>query len=169
MRHRKKSEKFSRSRAQRKALIRSLLRSLFIYERIVTTQSKAKGIRGWVDKLIEWAKKDTLHHRRLAYRVLCDHKLVKRLFEEIAPRFKDISGGYTRIVNIGYRKGDGAFLSLLELTRVKEEKKGKKKKEKEKKEVVIEERTSPPQETVQPQKKSFLQGIKKIFKRKTSS
>ena len=167
MRHRKKSERFSRSRAQRKALIRSLLRSLFIYEKIVTTQSKAKGIRGWVDKLIEWAKKDTLHHRRLAYRILCDHKLVKRLFEEIGPRFKDISGGYTRIVNIGYRKGDGALLSLLELTRIKEEKKEKKKKE-EKKEVVVE-KESPPQETAQPQKKSFLQGIKRLFKGKTSS
>jgi len=166
MRHRKKSERFSRSRAQRKALIRSLLRSLFIYEKIVTTQSKAKGIRGWVDKLVEWAKKDTLHHRRLAYKILCDHKLVKRLFEEIAPRFKDISGGYTRIVNIGYREGDGALLSLLELTRIKEEKKEKKKKEEKGKEAVKE--ISPPQETVQPQK-SFFQGIKKLFKGKTSS
>lgn len=165
MRHRKKSERFSRSRAQRKALIRSLLRSLFIYEKIVTTQSKAKGVRGWVDKLIEWAKKDTLHHRRLAYKILCDHKLVKRLFEEIGPRFKDISGGYTRIVNVGYRKGDGALLSLLELTRIEEEKKEKKKKE-EKKEVVIEKET-PPQETIQPQRKTFLQGIKKLFKRKS--
>jgi len=167
MRHRKKSERFSRSRAQRKALIRSLLRSLFIYERIVTTQSKAKGVRGWVDKLIEWAKKDTLHHRRLAYRILCDHKLVKRLFEEIAPRFKDISGGYTRIVNVGYRKGDGALLSLLELTRIKEKKKEKKKKE-EKKEAGIEKET-PSQEIVQPQKKSFLQGIKRLFKGNPSS
>jgi len=170
MRHKKKSEKFSRSRAQRKALVKSLVRALFTYERITTTQAKAKGIREWADKLIEWAKKDSLHHRRLAYKFLCDHKLVKRLFEDIGPRFKDISGGYTRIFNLGYRKGDGASMSLLELTRLKKEekkKKGKKEKE-EKKEVMVEEKKTPLKEEVQPQKK-FLQGIKKIFKKERDS
>lgn len=112
MRHRKKSEKFSRSRAQRKALVRSLLRALFIYERITTTESKAKGIRHWAERLINWAKNDTLHHRRLAYRFLCDHNLTKRLFEVIGPRFKNIQGGYTRVLDLGYRQGDGGKISI---------------------------------------------------------
>jgi large subunit ribosomal protein L17 len=153
MRHRKKSKKFSRSRAQRKALMKSLLRSIITYERIVTTESKAKGIRKWVDRLITWAKEDTLHHRRLCYRWLEDHKLVKRLFEEIAPRFKDVNGGYIRIIDLGNRRGDGAKLSILELTRTeKKEKVSKKKEEKKKRE---------PKE----EKKSFVSGVKKIFKK----
>jgi len=153
MRHRKKSKKFSRSRAQRKALMKSLLRSIITYERIVTTESKAKGVRKWVDRLITWAKEDTLHHRRLCYRWLENHKLVKRLFEEIAPRFKDVSGGYIRITDLGNRRGDGAKLSILELTRTeKREKVSKKKEEKKKRE---------PRE----EKKSFISGVKKIFKK----
>jgi len=166
MRHRKKSEKFSRSRAQRKALVRSLLRALFTYKRITTTQDKAKGIREWADKLIEWAKKDSLHHRRLVYRFLCDHKLVKRLFEEIGPQFRNISGGYTRVFNLGYRKGDGAGISLLELTQIKKEE--KKKEKKEEKEITVEGEKIPAEKEAKPQKK-FLQGIKKIFKKEKGS
>ncbi|OQX88413.1 MAG: 50S ribosomal protein L17 [Candidatus Omnitrophica bacterium 4484_70.2] len=168
MRHRKKSRKFSRSRAQRKALVKSLVRALFTYERITTTQAKAKGAREWADKLIEWAKKDSLHHRRLVYKFLCDHKLVKRLFEDIGPRFKDISGGYTRIFKLGYRKGDGADISLLELTRVRKEGEKKKKKKEEKKEIIVEEKKTPLKKETQPQKK-FLRGIKKIFKKEKDS
>jgi large subunit ribosomal protein L17 len=133
--------------------MKSLLRSIITYERIVTTESKAKGIRKWVDRLITWAKEDTLHHRRLCYRWLEDHKLVKRLFEEIAPRFKDVNGGYIRIIDLGNRRGDGAKLSILELTRTeKKEKVSKKKEEKKKRE---------PKE----EKKSFVSGVKKIFKK----
>jgi large subunit ribosomal protein L17 len=162
MRHRRKNDKLSRSRAQRKALVKSLLRSLIIYERIVTTQSKAKQCRRVIDRLIEWGKKGTLHHRRLSYRLLGDHKLVKKLFDSIAPRFKNINGGYTRIFNLKHRKGDGAKMSILEFTIVKkEEKKSKKKKEaapekEEKKEPIKSEEKT---------KKNFISGIRKIFKK----
>ncbi len=167
MRHRKKSEKFSRSRAQRKALVKSLTRALLAYEAIKTTESKAKGVRRWVDRLIEWGKDDTLHNRRLAYKFLCDHKLVKKLFEDIAPRYKDVCGGYTRIIDLGNRKGDGAKISLLELTKRKPKEKPKKKEAKqarEKKEEVVSQKEEVV-ERKEPKQKSFLEGVKKIFKR----
>ncbi|MFH1768331.1 MAG: 50S ribosomal protein L17, partial [Candidatus Omnitrophota bacterium] len=126
MRHRKKSEKFSRSRAQRKALIHSLLRALLISGRIETTESKAKAIRAHVAKLITWGKRGDLASRRLAYKILGEHLLVKRLFDKIAPQFKDLNGGYTRIIDLRHRKGDGALLSIVELVR-REVKKPKKK------------------------------------------
>jgi len=107
MRHRKKSERFSRSQSQRKALIKSLLRAVIINERITTTTSRAKYLKGEVDGLITWAKKGTLAGKRLAYSVLGDHKLVKKLFDEIGPRFSKVSGGYTRTLSVATRKGDG--------------------------------------------------------------
>ena len=173
MRHRRKSERFSRPRAQRKALIKSLLRAVIINERITTTTSRAKYLRGEVDRLITLAKKGTLSGRRLAYRVLGDHKLVKRLFNEIGPRFMNISGGYTRCLRVSNRKGDGAPLSLIELTRiVKIDKPSKRKvketevKKTEAKETVKEEdkRKVPPKKEAKP-KKGFVSGVRKIFKK----
>ena len=168
MRHRKKSEKLSRSRAQKKALVKSLLRAIIINERITTTTSRAKYLKGEVDRLITWAKKGTLSGRRLVYRVLGDHELVKRLFNEIAPRFKNISGGYTRSLRMSNRKGDGASLSLIELTRiVKIDKPHKRKvKETEAKETIKEEaqRKVPPKKEAKP-KKGFVSGVRKIFKK----
>jgi len=120
MRHRLKSEKFSRSEGQVRGLKKSLLRAILIEESIKTTHEKAKGLTIWVAKLITRAKVDNLHNRRLAYSELDSHTLVKRLFEEIAPRFKDIPGGYTRMFDIGWRKGDCAKLSLIELTKLAE-------------------------------------------------
>lgn len=165
MRHRKRSEKFSRSRAQRKALIKSLLRSLIIYERITTTESKAKQLRRTVGRLITWTKQDTLHHRRLTYRLLQSHTLVKRLFEVIGPRFKDTHGGYTRIFDLGYRKGDGAKMSILELTKIeKKEIKHKKKKQKKEKIHEFEKKKVVPKKIEKP-KKGFISGVRKIFKK----
>jgi len=168
MRHRKKSERFSRSRAQKKALVKSLARALIINERITTTTSRAKYLKGVVDRLITWAKKGSLSDRRLAYRLLEDHKLVKRLFDDIGPRFKDISGGYTRSLHLNNRKGDGASLSLIELTRiVRKEKVHKKKvKETEFKETLGEEKKErvPPKKEAK-SKKSFVSGVRKIFKK----
>jgi len=83
MRHRKKSERFSRSQSQRKALIKSLLRAVIINERITTTTSRAKYLKGEVDGLITWAKKGTLAGKRLAYSVLGDHKLVKNFLMKL--------------------------------------------------------------------------------------
>ena len=165
MRHRKKSEKFSRPRAQRKALVKSLLRSLVIYERIKTTKSKAMAIRSYMDKLISRAKENTLSSRRLSYDILGDHKLVKKLFDEIGPRFKDVNGGYTRVFNVGYRKGDGAFVSIVELTR-RSEKKVKRGK------IIPESKKEKDRDTASREdksKKGFMSGIKGIFKRDRNS
>lgn len=125
MRHKRKSEKFSRTRAQRKALIKSLLRAIIIHESIVTTESKAKGLRGWVDKVITLGKNDTLHSRRLLYKILCDHLLVKRVFSELAPRFNDRNSGYTRVIDKCVRKGDNAKLSVFEFVKLDKKVKGK--------------------------------------------
>jgi large subunit ribosomal protein L17 len=123
MRHRKKSEKFSRSRAQRKALVKSLLQAVVKNERIITTTSRAKYLRGAVDRLITWGKHGTLADKRLAYKALGDHTMVTKLFDGIAPRFPKTQGGYTRVLRAGTRKGDGASLSLLELTKVEKKRK----------------------------------------------
>ncbi len=171
MRHRKKSHKFSRPRAQRKALKKSLLRSLIVYERIKTSEAKAKELSGWMDRLISLAKEPTLHHKRLAYQVLCDHMLVKKLFDNIAPRFKEIKGGYSRVVDLGYRKGDACKISLIELTRVeKKEKKSVHKKEKEQKKVEIEERKEEKHAPLKEKpKKTIIDGVKGIFKKERDS
>jgi len=166
MRHRKKSEKFSRSRAQRKALIKALTRAVIINERIVTTTSRAKYLRGEIDSLITLGKKGSIFYKRLAYKKLGDHNLVKRLFEVIAPRFKTISGGYTRVLQLGKRHGDGASLSLLELTRVTKKKKVQKEhkgKEKVKVSEEKEKKVAPKKE--EKQKKGIVSGVKKIFKK----
>ncbi|OPX29710.1 MAG: 50S ribosomal protein L17 [Candidatus Omnitrophica bacterium 4484_171] len=162
MRHRKKSEKFSRSRAQRKALVKSLLRSLVIYGRIRTTKSKAMAIRSYMDRLISRAKKNDLSSRRLSYNVLGSHTLVKKLFDEIGPRFKDINGGYTRVFNIGYRRGDGALVSIVELTR-REQKKPRKKK------VITEDTKKDAAPEKDKDKKGFISGIKGIFRKDKNS
>ncbi len=165
MRHRKKSKRFSRSRAQKKALIKSLLRSVVLAERITTTTEKAKYLKSRLERLITLAKGNSLHHRRLAYQVLEDHKLVQRLFEVIAPRFKNINGGYSRTFRLGFRKGDGASLSVFELTQLTKLKatklKGKtedqaKDLEKEKK-VTVKKEKKP--------KKGIIPNVRKIFKK----
>jgi large subunit ribosomal protein L17 len=92
-----------------------MLGSLLQHERIKTTLAKGKELRGWVDKIITLGKKGTLHARRQAFALLRDEGIVKKLFDEIAPKFKDREGGYTRIYKMGWRHGDGAPLSLVEL------------------------------------------------------
>ncbi|MCK4912793.1 MAG: 50S ribosomal protein L17 [Candidatus Omnitrophica bacterium] len=172
MRHNKKSERFSRSQSQRKALIKSLLRAVIIHERITTTTSRAKYLRGEVDGLITWAKKGTLSGKRLAYRVLGDHKLVKKLFDDIGPRFNKVNGGYTRTLTVAKRKGDGASLSLIELTKMVKISKFSKSKasEPENKENLKEEvqRKAPPVADAKP-KKGFASGVKKIFKKEKNA
>ena len=174
MRHRKKSERFSRPRAQKKALVKALIRAVLINERITTTTSRAKYLRGAVDKLITWAKKGTLAYKRLAFKTLGDHKLVSRLFEVIGPRFKHVNGGYTRILSVGIRKGDGASLSLIELTKkalkpkelkIKKEKAPQKLGEKE---MPKEGSKVPPKKGTRPQKGIFS-GVKKVFKKERDS
>jgi large subunit ribosomal protein L17 len=123
MRHKNAGSKLSRSPSHRKALLRNLAKALLIHGRITTTESKAKALRGVVEPLITLALKNDLHARREAYRVLGEHKLVSRLFDDIGPQFVGGGGGYTRVVKLAVpRKGDAAPLAIIELTKRPEEK-----------------------------------------------
>ena len=98
-------------------MLRNMARSLFIHERIRTTEHKAKELRGVVEHLVTIAQTDSVHARRLVYKVLANHQLVARLFDEIAPRFKGQPGGYTRVVKMSVpRAGDCAAMAVIELT-----------------------------------------------------
>lgn len=116
MRHLKTGRKLNRTTAHRRALIRNLLKALIQREQIQTTDAKAKELRRWADRIVTLGKKDTLHARRLAYAQLGSRALVSRLFDDIAPRFENRAGGYTRIIKLGPRRGDAAPLSLIEFT-----------------------------------------------------
>jgi len=115
MKHRKKKRILDRPASARVALLRSLVRALFERQRIETTVAKAKEARRVAEKLITTAKEDTVHARRLARKFLNDRQLVWKLFHEIAPRYKEREGGYTRIIRVGQRRGDGAEMAILEL------------------------------------------------------
>jgi large subunit ribosomal protein L17 len=115
MRHRVAGRKFSRHTQHRELMFRNMLVSLVQHDRIRTTLAKGKELRSWADKMITLAKKDTLHARRQAFALLRDRDAVQKLFNEIAPRLKDRQGGYTRIYKMGWRQGDAAPLSLVEL------------------------------------------------------
>ena len=115
MRHRVAGRKLSRHTQHRELMFRNMLVSLLQYERIKTTLAKGKELRSWADKIITLGKKGTLHARRQAFALLRNEGIVKKLFDEIAPRFKDREGGYTRVYKLGWRQGDGAPLSLVEL------------------------------------------------------
>ena len=116
MRHSNSGKKLSRTPAHRKALLHNLAKALLIHGRIRTTEVKAKELRGVVEPLISLAKRNDLHARRLAYRVLCDYALVKRLFDEIGPQFAGVPGGYTRVMKLAMpRKGDNAPIVIMEL------------------------------------------------------
>ena len=116
MRHQKQRHKLSRDSAHRKALMRNLSRELIEHERIRTTQAKAKAVKPQVEKLITLGKRGDLHARRQALSALGNDKfLVHKLFEEVAPRYSERPGGYTRIVKLGPRRSDSTEMVLLEL------------------------------------------------------
>ena len=115
MRHRVAGRKLSRHTQHRELMFRNMLTSLLQYERIETTLAKGKELRGWADRIISLGKKGTLHARRRVFALLRNKEIVKKLFDEIAPKFKDREGGYTRVYKLGWRQGDGAPLSLVEL------------------------------------------------------
>lgn len=115
MRHRVAGRRFGRPTAHRLALYRNLVTSLLRHERLVTTEAKAKEIRGFAERMITLGKRGDLHARRQALAFLYDKTLVDKVFHEIAPRFKERSGGYTRLVNLGQRKGDAARVAQIEL------------------------------------------------------
>ena len=120
MRHKVSGNRLNRNSSLLKATIRDLSIAVLKRERISTTKAKAKEARKMVDSLITLGKKGTLSEKRRAFAILCDHKLVSNLFTTIAPRFTKRAGGYTRIIQIGTRRGDNAELVYLELTEKKE-------------------------------------------------
>ena len=115
MRHRVGGSKLKRDHGSRKALIRNLVTSVIEHERVVTTATKAKAIKPLVDKMITLAKRDTLHTRRQAASFLETPARVKKLFDKLGTRFGQRNGGYTRIVRLGWRKGDGSEQAMIEL------------------------------------------------------
>ncbi len=121
MKHRVAGRKLGRNTSQRKALWRNLITDLLRYERISTTEAKARSVQGDVEHLITVARRgiaaggNPVHARRQAARVITDPEVTKRLFDVVAPRFADRPGGYTRIVKVGPRLGDGAQMAILEL------------------------------------------------------
>ncbi|MDQ2775203.1 MAG: 50S ribosomal protein L17 [Acidobacteriota bacterium] len=115
MRHRKAGVKLKRDVSARRALLRGLVTNVIDEERITTTLPKAKAARPLVEKMITLAKEDTLHRRRQAEAFLMTKESVEKLFAKIGPRFNQRPGGYTRIIKLGWRKGDGAETAKLEL------------------------------------------------------
>ena len=107
--------KLSRTASQRKALIRAQVTSLLQNGKIVTTEAKAKEVRCIADKMITLGKKNTLHSRRQALSYITDKEVVYKLFEEIAPKYADRNGGYTRVLKMGPRRGDAAEMAVIEL------------------------------------------------------
>ena len=130
MRHRKRRTKLSMMTSHRDATLRNMVKSLLRYQKITTTIRRAKEARRLAEHVITVARTDSIVSRRRAYSILTDRDLVARLFKEIAPLFKERHSGFTRIIPLGYRRGDGATMAILELTEKKIiEKKPKRKKE----------------------------------------
>ncbi|MBI2050013.1 MAG: 50S ribosomal protein L17 [Candidatus Staskawiczbacteria bacterium] len=114
MRKQKKGRVLSRDKSQREALLKSLASSFFLHEKIRTTQAKAKELKIFAERSITRAKQDTVFNRRLLAKTLAP-KIVKKLVSEIAPRYKERPGGYTRITKLGQRKSDSAKIVIVEL------------------------------------------------------
>lgn len=185
MRHKIKKFQLNRFTSWRKSTLKSLARSLLIHQSIKTTHLRAKAVKPLVERLISLAKLNTLTARRQAAKILNDHKIVSLLFNEIGPRFSKYQGGYTRIINLGARRGDNASIVIFELTEIKEKKAKKTEKGIESKEeltemekpstqkqpeikpeagpVKVKEKERPPI-TKKPTKK-FLGGLRSIFKK----
>ena len=107
--------KLGRDSSARKALLRGIVTSLFQHERIETTEAKAKELRKVADKMLTLAKRGDMHARRQVMAYMMDEDVVKKLFDEVAPKYKDRQGGYTRIIKAGVRQGDAAPMVIIEL------------------------------------------------------
>jgi len=115
MRHRRAGRKLGRTMAHREMMMRNLVTSLLLYEKIITTAAKAKELRSVAEKMVTLAKREDLSARRQAAEVVNDDKALKKLFDTLGARYRDRSGGYTRITKLDYRMGDGAPLAAIEL------------------------------------------------------
>ncbi len=124
MRHRKSGRKLNRTSSHRKALFMNMAQALIKHEQIITTLPKAKELRAVTDKLITLGKKGGLANRRRALSRLQDEKMVEKLFSELAERYKQRPGGYTRVIRAGFRSGDAAPMAVIELVERNEEARG---------------------------------------------
>ena len=115
MKHKIKGKKLNRTSSHRKALFKNMAQAIIKHEQIITTLPKAKTMKPIVDKLITLAKKGSLHARRQAFSKLRDDKMVTKLFETLALRYADRTGGYTRVLKAGFRYGDSAAMAVIEL------------------------------------------------------
>jgi large subunit ribosomal protein L17 len=115
MRHRVAGVKLNRSPSHRRALFRNLVTALLQHESVKTTDAKAKELKRWGDRMITLGKQGTLHARRRAAAIIHGHAVVKKLFDELGPRYQARQGGYTRVVKLGIRAGDAAPVSIVEL------------------------------------------------------
>ncbi len=125
MRHQWKGRKLNRSSTHRKAMFANMAAALLKHEQIKTTLPKAKDLRPVVDRLITLGKRGSLHARRQAYSVLRDDTVTKKLFSELAERYRERPGGYTRVLRAGFRYGDSAAMAIIELVDRDPEAKGK--------------------------------------------
>lgn len=137
MRHQVKTKKLSRTKPHREAMLANMANSLFTYRTIRTTDAKAKELRRLIDRLVTISKSDTLVARRRVFATLRDETTVKKLFTEIGPHFKERTSGFTRVLKVGTRRGDGAAVTMVELLTPKpvvttDKEKGKEKKKAEK-------------------------------------
>jgi large subunit ribosomal protein L17 len=137
MRHGKAVQKLGRNKSHREAMLSNMAASIIEHIQIRTTLAKARAVKRWTDYLVTLGKRGDLNSRRLACKILKNRKLVKKLFDEITPKLRDHQGGYTKVLKLGHRLGDGAKTAVVQLLMEKprvEKKKGEKdEKEKEKK------------------------------------
>ena len=118
MRHAKRSQRLSYPSEHRQEMLHGLVKGLVVHGRLQTTYARAKEAQRLADRLVTWGKDGSVHARRRAFRILQDRTLVKQLFADIAPRFVDIAGGYTRVTRLAIRRGDGAQQALLAFSRL---------------------------------------------------
>ncbi len=140
MRHRVKGRKLKRTESHRAALLRALSTSLLKHKRIRTTTAKAKETRSYIEKLITKARKGDLHSKRQVMEVIKDKEVVKELFSEIIPKIGDRPGGYSRVIKLGSRMGDGADMSIIELVDYNAASNAKAEEQKEKRETKVKEK-----------------------------
>jgi large subunit ribosomal protein L17 len=129
MRHLKANKKLGMDSSHRKAVLRNMVTSLIEHERIKTTDTRAKELRRIAERMVTLGKRGDLHALRQTMEVIRLKSVAKKLFEDIAPRYKNINGGYTRIIKLGHRHGDNAAISIIEFTVQKQEEKKETKKE----------------------------------------
>jgi len=115
MKHKKREIKLGSDKDHSKALLVNLVSSLLFYEEILTTEVRAKEAARFAEKMISLAKKGSLSHRRNVLKFIREKKVVRKLFSAIAPRYKERNGGYTRVIKVGYRKGDNALMCKVKL------------------------------------------------------